>query len=91
MSSGIIEGETTNISADGVGIACDEPLHLETSYTLRIKPENHAAIEVTGKVVWADLYGIDSDNKTVGIGICLIEISEKDRLFFNKIISGNLK
>ncbi|MBU1182170.1 MAG: PilZ domain-containing protein [Pseudomonadota bacterium] len=91
MSSGIIEGETTNISAEGLGIVCDEPLHLETSYTLRIKPVNHGALEVTGKVMWSDLYGIDGDNKMVGIGICFIEISEKDRLFFNEVMSGNLK
>lgn len=91
MSSGTFEGETTNITTQGVGIACDEPLHLNVSYTLIIRPANHGALEVTGKVVWSDLYGIDGDNKTVGIGICFIEISEKDRLFFNEVISENLK
>ena len=91
MSSGTFEGETTNITAHGVGIVCDEPLNLNESYTLIIRPANYGTLEVTGKVVWSDLYGIDGDNKTVGIGICLIEISEKDRLFFNKVISENFK
>lgn len=91
MSSGTFEGETTNITNQGVGIVCDEPLHLNATYTLIIRPANHEALEVTGKVVWSDLYGIDGDNKTVGIGICFIEISEKDRLFFNDTISENLK
>ena len=91
MSSGEFEGETTNITAQGVGIVCDDPLHLNVSYTFIIKPANHGALEITGKVVWSDLYGIDGDNKTVGIGICFIEISEKDRLFFNEVIAENLK
>ena len=91
MNSGTFEGETTNITTQGVGIACDEPLQLNVLYTLIIRPPNYGALEVAGKVVWSDLYGIDGDNKTVGIGICFIEISEKDRLFFNQVISENFK
>jgi len=91
MNSGTFEGETTNIAAHGVGIICDEPLDLNTSYTLIIKPANYGTIEVTGKVMWSDLYGIDGDNKTVGIGICFIEVSEKDRLFLEEVMSENLK
>ncbi len=90
MNNGTFECETTNITARGVGIVCDEPLHLHESYTMIIKPLNYGAIEVAGKVVWSDLYGIDGD-KTVGIGICFVEVSEKDRLFFNEVMSENLK
>jgi Tfp pilus assembly protein PilZ len=89
MESGTFEGETANIAANGVGIVCDEPLELSGSYTLAIRPPNYEPIEITGKVVWSDLYGIDG-NKTVGIGICFIEISEKDRIFFCKMISEKL-
>ncbi|MFO7667419.1 MAG: PilZ domain-containing protein [Desulfobacterales bacterium] len=91
ISSGTFECETTNITARGVGIVCDEPLHLNESYKMIIKPTNYGAIEVTGKVVWSDLYGIDGDNKTVGIGICFVEVSEKDHLFLDEMMSENLK
>ena len=91
MSSGTFECETTNITARGLGIVCDEPLHLSESYKMIIKPTNYGAIEVAGKVVWSDLYGIDGDNKTVGIGICFVEVSEKDRLFLEEVMSENLK
>jgi len=91
MNSGTFECETTNIAARGVGIVCDEPLPLNESYTMIIKPVNYGAIEVAGKVVWSDLYGIDGDNKTVGIGICFVEVSEKDRLLLDEVMSENLK
>lgn len=90
MGNGTFDGETTNVTPQGVGIVCDEPLQLNASYSLTIRPPNHSPLEVTGKVVWSDLYGIDGDNKTVGIGICFIEISEKDLLFFKEVISENL-
>jgi hypothetical protein len=86
---GTFEGETTNITAQGVGIVCDEPLQLNVSYTVVLRPAKHSPLEVTGKVVWSDLYGIDGDNKTVGIGICFVEVSERDRIFFSKMISEN--
>lgn len=91
MESGTFEGETANIAINGVGIVCDEALGLNVSYSLIIKPPNYSPIEISGKVVWSDLYAIDGDNKTVGIGICFVEISEKDRLFFSKIISEYIK
>ncbi len=91
IESGTFEGETANIASNGVGVVCDEPLELSGSYTLTIRPPNYEPIEITGKVMWSDLYGIDGDNKTVGIGICFVEISEKDRLFFSKMISENIK
>jgi Tfp pilus assembly protein PilZ len=91
MNNGTFECETTNITARGVGIVCDEPLLLNESYKMIIKPANYGAIEVAGKVVWSDLYGIDCDNKTVGIGICFVEVSEKDRLFLNEVMSEDLR
>lgn len=88
MNSGTVEGETTNISAQGVSISCDEPLLLNEIYTLHIRPPDYDAIEVSGKVVWSDMYGIDGENKTVGIGVCIVEISDKDHGYFKDIISA---
>jgi hypothetical protein len=101
MNSGTVEGETTNISAQGVSISCDEPILLGVSTscdetlllneicTLRIRPPDYDAIEVSGRVVWSDMHGIDGKNKTVGIGVRIVEISDKDHGYFKDIISAN--
>lgn len=84
---GLIEGETTNISTEGVSICCDEPLKINESYQIYIIPLTNKAIEITGRVVWSNLYGIDEDNTAVGIGICFVEISDKDRHTIQEIIA----
>ena len=100
MNSGTVEGETTNINAQGVSISydnplllgvstsCDEPLLLNEICTLYIRPPGFDIIEVSGRVVWADIHGIDGKNKTVGIGVCIVEISDKNRGYFKDIISA---
>lgn len=88
MNSGTVEGEATNISAQGVSISCDEPLLLNEIYTFHIRPPDYDAIEVSGKVVWSEMYGIDGENKTVVIGVCIVEISDKDHGYFKDIISA---
>jgi len=87
MNSGTVEGETMNISAQGVSVSCDDPLLLNEIYTLHIRPPDYDVIEVSGKVVWSEIYGIDGENKTVGIGVCIVEISGKDLGYFKDIIS----
>ena len=101
LNSETVEGETTNISAQGVSISCDNPLLMGVSTscdeslflnemcTLRIRPPDYDAIEVSGRVVWSDKHGIDGENRTVGIGVCIVEISDKDRSYFKDIIFAN--
>jgi hypothetical protein len=100
MNSVTVDGETTNISAQGVSITCDEALLLGVSTscdetlllndicTLHIRPPDYDAIKVSGKVVWSDMHGIDGENKTVGIGVCIVKISDKDRGYFKDILSA---
>ena len=89
MNSGTVEGEISNVSTQGVSISCDEPLLLNEIYTFHIRPPDYDAIEVSGKVVWSDMYGIDGENKTVGVGVCIVEISDKDHGYFKEILSAN--
>ncbi len=100
LNSVTVEGETTSISAQGVSITCDESLLLgvSTSFdetlllneicTLHIRPPDYYSIKVSGKVVWTDMHGIDGENKTVGIGVYIVEISDKDRVYFKDILSA---
>ena len=78
-AEGAIEGETLNITSDGVAVRCDEPLRLNEVYRIFVVPEKEMAIEVRGQVIWSDLYAISEDNAAVAMGICFVEISEEDR------------
>ncbi len=81
-----IEGETINISSDGISLCCDDPLELNSIFNISIMPLNQSMIEIKGKVVWSDCYGIEDDT-TYGIGICFVEISGEDQKRFNELLS----
>jgi len=87
---GTIEGETRNISESGFAIHCDEPLPIEEIYAISISPPDHPPIGINGKVVWADLYGIEGEDTTVGMGVCFVEISEEDRQFLRDVVAAHL-
>ena len=84
---GTIEGETRNITVDSIFICCEEPLRLNEIFPMSISPPNHQMIEVTGKVIWSDLYAVDDRNTAFGTGICFVKISDGDRHFFKDVVS----
>ena len=86
-----ITGETVDISVNGFSICCETPLHIDQDYRILIQPPDHPIINITGKAIWSNLYGVDEKNTTVGMGICFVEISKNNRDFFNDIISTHLK
>lgn len=83
----IVEGETVNVSVEGISIHCDEPLPLNEVFNIVLAPHDNQRIEISGKVVWSDVYGIGDANVTYGMGICLVEISDNDRKRFEELIS----
>ena len=87
----IIEGTTKNITTDGIYICCNQPLPLDKVFRVSITPPNHQAVGVTGKVVWSDLYGLGDGKDVFGVGICLVEMSDKDRHYLNELVLLNLK
>jgi hypothetical protein len=76
---GTIEGETRNISFDGIYICVDEPLRLNEKFQMAISPPNHQAIGVTGTIIWSDLYALDEEESPFAMGMSLVKISKKDR------------
>ena len=86
---GTIEGETKDISGEGVSISCEEPLALNENYRIGIIPPNHKIIDITGKVVWSDLYGIDENNTAFGMGLCFVKIPNSDHSSLENIVSGH--
>ena len=85
---GAIEGETINISIDGISICCEEPLQLEKIFRITIAPQNHPILQIAGKVIWADLYGLDRKDTTIGMGICFVEVSDEDHRIIKELISS---
>ena len=83
---GRCEGQTKDISVDGLSVICDDPLRLHDELTVSVMPPDHDVIEAKGQVVWSDFYAMEED-ATVGIGVCFVEISEQDQLFFERVIS----
>ena len=86
---GVVSGETVNISSDGVSICCDEPIPLEKILQISILPPDHQIIEISGRITWSDLCGIDAENTTVGIGLCFMEISKADKEYFTQVVAAN--
>ena len=88
---GAIEGETRDITADGVFICCKEPLPLGKTFPMGVIPPDHPMIEFTGRVIWSDLYGINEKDEAFGMGVCFVEIPEEDRRSFNEVLAGHVK
>jgi hypothetical protein len=85
---GTIQGEIRNISLSGIYVRCDEPLRVNEDFRMAIIPPNRHAIGLTGKVVWADMYGIDQEENAFGMGVCLVEINEEDQKFLESAVSS---
>ena len=57
---------------------------------MAISPPNHDAIGVTGKVIWSDFYALENNETAVGMGVCLVEISDKDRDSFKHAVLSQM-
>jgi len=88
----IIEGETRNISAEGLFIYSESPLPLNINFSILINPPEHQAIDLKGEVVWSDLYGVEGEGKldVYAAGICLVEFSEEDKKLIKAMINNYL-
>jgi Tfp pilus assembly protein PilZ len=89
-SDAIIKGETRNISVEGIFICSEKPLPVNEALFMSISPPNHQAIDVAGKVVWSNLYGIDDQSTVFAMGICFAKISDIDRHFLADLVSSQL-
>ncbi len=86
-----IEGETKNVAFEGISIFCEEPLPLDEIVSISIEPPDQQSMVISGRVVWSDIYGIDDQNATHGVGLCFVEISDEDRSRFLDLISDLLE
>jgi len=86
-----IEGKTKNVAFDGIFIFCEEPLPLDEIVNISIEPTDQQSMVISGRLIWSDVYGIDDQNTTHGIGLCFVKISDEDRSRFLDRISDLLE
>ncbi len=84
---GKTEGETKKITTSGIFIGCEKPLILNQLYHIFIYPPNNKAMRFNGKATWSSFYGIDDKDNYVAIGVCFIQISDKDRQVLSDMVS----
>lgn len=87
----VIEGESRNISIDGIQICCEQPLHMNERIRISVFPPNSDGITFTGEVVWSDFYGLDDDNKVFGIGVCMVEVDDEDEKLIERLLEENIE
>jgi Tfp pilus assembly protein PilZ len=87
---GEFAAKTTNITVDGLFVKCNQQLILNEVVRMSIKPPDHDAMEMSGKVIWSESYFANSKNIIYGVGICFVEIADRDWRFFEHLVSKYL-
>jgi hypothetical protein len=82
---GSIEGETKDISVDGVFIFLSEKPKVGVNFPILIKPSDGRSISVVGKKVWSSTFSIDN-RPVFGMGVQFMLISPEDRQFISTLV-----
>lgn len=86
-----IEGETVNISPEGVLVSCRELPSLEDNFRMLIKPPDHDPLSVTGRVVWTTICGQMDGEESLGADIKFVSISDQDREYLQGVFDENFE
>ena len=86
IDDNLIEGETRDITTVGMFINCKEPLDLNETYRISILPPNRQTINLSCKVLWANLYNAAGEN-TYGAGFCFVKVSDEETHFLTEMLS----
>ena len=82
---GSVEGETKDISVDGVFIFCADEPEVGENFPLLLKPSEQRTISIVVEKIWSGSFTID--NKTVfGMGVQFIHISAEDRNYIADLV-----
>jgi len=89
--SGEADGETRNITGEGIFLYCSQRLREGVAYPVTIKlPEKR--VEVTGKVTWSNLDNCTSLNFSPAMGFYFLRIDEdRDKQILREAIIAQCK
>lgn len=86
----LIEGESRNITTNGILARCKEPLHENETYRIVIALPQKRYIAVRGKVRWSNLDGVDPNGTFSDMAFYFVELPEEDRFLLNHVVSAPL-
>lgn len=87
---GEVDGETRNITVEGVFLHTLERLREGEVYRMTINlPEK--PVEVTGKLQWSNLDHFKPDREIPGMGFCFVKIEDEDRERLGGAIAAHQK
>ena len=89
-ASAVMEAETRNISSEGIFLCCEEELRLGEQLSMSILPPHCEPIQVAGKIMWSDFYGMDDQDRPVCIGMCFVEIPEEGRRLLQDVLASQI-
>jgi hypothetical protein len=84
---GMVEGETRNITPEGVFIHSKERLLESRQYQLIVRLPKHQPIVVKGRLIWSNLEEREGDSILRGMGFSFVKVSDDDRRYLEKVIS----
>jgi hypothetical protein len=90
-NSCLIEGESRNITANGILVRFKEPLHENGTYRMVITLPEKRYMAVRGKVIWSNLDGIDFNDTFSDMAFYFVELEEEDRSLLTKAVSAQLE
>lgn len=82
---GSVEGETKDISVDGVFIFCADEPEIGDSFSILLKPSEQRTISLVGAKIWSGSFTIDN-KKVFGMGVQFINISPEDRNYIADLV-----
>lgn len=84
----LIEGESRNITANGILARCKKPLEENETYRIVITLPKKGYIAVRGKVIWSNLDGMDPNGTFQDMAFYFVELAEEDRFLLNQAVSA---
>ena len=84
----LIEGESRNITANGIFTHCREHLHENETYRMIIGLPKKRYLSVKGKLIWSNLNGIDPNGTFSDMGFSFMKLYGEDRHLLNKAVSN---
>ncbi len=86
----LIEGESRNITSNGILARWNKPLDENETYRIIITLPKKRYIAVSGKVTWSNLDGIDPNSTFSDMAFYFVKLPEEDRSLLNQAVSAQL-
>ena len=86
-------GETKDISAGGAFIGSLKRLHTDDRFNMVIAdiPHSERSLSVNAKVVQSNIYCLDDEKMTHGMGVGFTRISYRDRMLLTAVVEEQLR